>query len=320
MVSPLRKFFWVGLAVLLLSLSACGTRQVEEDGKLRVVATTTIVADVLSQVAGDLVDLSVLLPPGSDPHGFSPTPQDIAAVADADLVFANGAGLEEFLTPLLENAGGGAEVVHASEGIDFLEFDGEHDEDLGEGQAEDQGEDHHHEGIDPHVWFDPNNVVVWVDNFVAALAAADPDNAAIYTANGESYKAELESLHAWIEAQVALIPQANRLLVTDHRVFGYFAARYGFEQVGAVVPGYSTLSEPSAEELATLEDAIRAFQVKAILVGETVNPNLAQRVADDTGTQIVLVYTGSLSAADGPASTYLDFMRYNVDVIVGALK
>jgi ABC-type Zn uptake system ZnuABC Zn-binding protein ZnuA len=317
--------------IFAILLAACGGNAPAADSaagdqqdKLMVVATTTIVGDVLANVAGDNIELTVLLPTDTDPHSFDPSPQDIAAVANADLVFANGAGLEEFMDNLLENAGGDAVVVHASEQVDFLEFgaeEHEHEEDGEEHEHEEEGEDHHHhEGIDPHVWFDPNNVIVWVAAIESNLSQHDPAYAETYAANAQAYIAELEDLDTWIEAQVALIPAENRKLVTDHTVFGYFAARYGFEQVGAVVPGYSTLAQPSAQELAALADAIGEYDVKAVFVGNTVNPSLTEQVAQDTDVQLIFLYSGSLSAANGEAPTYLDLMRYDVNAIVEALK
>ncbi len=150
--------------------------------------------------------------------------------------------------------------------------------------------------------------------------SADPAHAAEYAANADAYINELTALDAWIREQVAQIPEANRRLVTEHATFGYFAARYGFEQVGAIIPSLSTGSSPSAQELAKLEDTIRASGVKAIFVGSTVSPDLSRRVADDTGVQLVPLFTDSLSAAGGGADSYLAFMRYNVTAIVEALK
>lgn len=161
--------------------------------------------------------------------------------------------------------------------------------------------------------------MVWVDNIQRTLSELDAANADTYAANAAAYKVELQSLDSWIREQVAAVPEANRKLVTDHAVFGYFANRYGFQQTGAVIPGYSTLSEPSAQEVASLEDTLRAAGVKAIFVGNTANSALAQRVAGDAGVQVVPVYTGSLGRADGPAATYLDYMRYNVGAFVSAL-
>jgi len=303
---------WLAAVTAIFILTACSpqseTAPAGESGKLQVVATTTLVGDVVAQVGDDLIELHVLLPVGSDPHSFDPTPQDIAKVADADIVFANGAGLEKFLDTLIESAGATERVVSVSDRIDLRTFENAppgHDEPP---------------GTDPHTWVDPNNVMVWVDNIERALADADSAHAADYAANAENYRQQLTELDAWIREQVAQIPPENRKLVTDHTLFGYFADEYGFEQVGALIPGYSTLAEPSAQELAAIEDAIREYGVPAIFVGNTVNPALAERVAEDTGTQLVTVYTGSLSGPDGNAPTYLDYMRYHVSAFVDALK
>ena len=279
--------------------------------KLKVVATTSIVADVVGHVGGDRIELKVLVPVGTDPHSFEPTPRDIAAVSDAHVVFANGAGLEEFLEPLLQNAGEKEQVVHASTGIELRQVEAE------EGAEREQGHQH---GGDPHTWTDPNNVIVWTHNIEHALSTLDPAGAETYATKAQAYRAALEDLDAWIEQQIAQLPETDRKIVTDHATWGYFSERYGFEMVGAVIPGYSTLSEPSARELAELQDGIRNLGVKAVFVGNTVNPGLAQRVADDTGARLVFLYTGSLSEPDGPASSYLEFMQYNVSQMVSALK
>lgn len=286
-----------------------------EDEKLRVVATTSLVADVVKQVGGERLELYTLVPLGADPHAFVPAPQDAAAVANAQVIFINGAGLETFMEPLLESAGTEVPVVSVSYGIPLLEGPA-HDEDVAE-EAEDA---HHHEEGDPHMWFSPRNVKVWVQNIERALSALDPASADFYAANAAAYTRELEALDLWIQEQVAQIPPANRKLVTDHTVFTYFAAAYGFEQVGAIFPGYSTVAAPSAQELAQLEDAIRQFAVPAIFVGLTVNPAVAEQVAQDTGVRVVMIYHGSLSEAGGPADSYLKFMRYNVNAIVEALR
>jgi ABC-type Zn uptake system ZnuABC Zn-binding protein ZnuA len=277
--------------------------------KLKVVATTSIVADVVKNVGGEQIELGTLLPLGVDPHAFEPTPQDIAAVADAHVLFANGAGLEEFLEPLLESAGATEKAVHVSHGVEL--YESEHQEDEGE---------HDHRGADPHTWTDPNNVRVWVHNVEHALGALDPGHAGTYEANAEIYVAALQELDAWVREQVAQVPEANRKIVTDHLLFAYFAGRYGFTQVGAIVPGYTTASEPSARELAELEDAIHDLGVKAVFVGHSANPSLAQRVAEDTGVRLVFLYTGSLTAKGGEADNYIDYVHYNVNAIVNALK
>lgn len=282
-----------------------------EGERLQVVATTNIVADVVQNVGGDLIDLTVLMPVGTDPHTFEPTPQDVAAVADAHVVFASGAGLEIFLEDLLESAGQGVTVVPVSYGIDLLQLEGPHEQEHAEEHA---GES------DPHTWFDPNNVMVWTLNIERTLSTLDQDNADLYEENAEVYIGKLEDLDGWIWEQLAQVPEANRGLVTDHTSFSYFAHQYGFEQTGAVFPGYSTLAAPSAQDIAALEDTIGEFDIQAVFVGLTVNPDLAERVADDTGTQLVFLYTGSLSEPSGPADDYLSYMRYNVSAIVEALR
>ncbi len=272
--------------------------------RLRVVATTSIVADVVRAIAGDRVDVAELVPLGADPHDFQPTPQDAAAISNADVVFINGAGLEQYMTRLLANAGGGIPVVPVSYGTTLLTLQG------GGSAPED----------DPHIWFDPNNVKTWVTNIRSALSALDPGGEATYQAHADAYLAQLDALDAWIREQVAAVPEARRKLVTDHTFMAYFSKEYGFEQVGMVTEGSSTLAEPSAQELASLEDAIRAQHVAAIFVGTTVNPQVAQQIAQDVGIHVVPIYTGSLSDPAGPAGTYLDFMRYDVGQIVAALR
>jgi len=294
------------LSVTVLVLSACTPAAAPAIDCIPVVTTTSILADVVSRVGSDLVSVTSLVPPGANEHEYQPSPRDIAAVTDSALVFEVGLGLEEFMETIILNAGTQIEPVTVSDGITTLEFSGE------------QHDDHH--AADPHVWMDPANVIIWTRNIAAALSAYDPDHQDIYSANSAAYIAELEALDAWIVQQTGKIPQENRQIVTDHMLFGYFAEKYGFTVVGAIIPSYSSVAEPSARELADLEDSIRQFDVKVILVGNTVNPSLASRIAADTGIQLVHFYTGSLSGADGPAATYLDYMRYNVNAIVDTLE
>lgn len=267
---------------------------------LHVVATTTIVGDVVSRVGGGHIAVTVLIPVNVDPHAFEATPKDMVAVAEADIVFINGANLEIHLKPLLDNAIG--PVVTVSDGVPLRILDERH-----------QGD------IDPHVWLDPTLVMIWVEKIREGLSALDPAHAVDYKASADLYKAELNALDTWIEEQVFLLPIEDRKLVTDHVVLGYFAARYGFEQIGVVLPGFSTLAEPSAAELARLEDAIRNEDILAIFIGATINPDLAEQVARDTGTPVITLYIGSLSEPGGPADTYIALMTYNVTAIVEAL-
>ncbi len=305
----IRKLLPILLVVSLL-LAACGSDTVVVSGDgLKVVASTTILGDVVSQVGGDLINLDVLYPPGTDPHTFEPRPQDIAAISNAQVIFISGLGLEESLEPTLDANANGT-VVHVSDGIEAHALGGE---------AGDE-HDHEHGGGDPHTWTDPNNIIIWTENIASTLSEADPANAAAYQSNADSYIGELRELDAWIRAQVETVPNEKRALVTDHASFGYFADEYGFEQVGLVVASLSTNASPSAKELAELTDAVKEHGVPAIFVGTTVNPTLAEQVANDTGAQVVFLFTGSLSEPGGEADSYISFMRYNVSAIVEALK
>jgi manganese/iron transport system substrate-binding protein len=307
------------LMLIVFGTSACAatspsqlTSQSDTDQQVfKVVATTTIVADIVDEVGGDEIELVTLLPVGADPHTFDPTPQDIAAVADAQVVFANGAGLEEFLEPLIESAGAASKVVYVSDGIEYLQLNG---------ASESETQNSLQNSTDPHTWTDPNNIIIWVKNIKNTLSGLDPANEELYNKNAASYITELKDLDTWIREQVSQIPPENRLIVTDHLQYAYFAKAYGFTQLGAIIPGFSTTVEASAQELASLTDVINQDNVKAIFVGKTANPNLAERIAEDTGTQVIFLYTGSLTEAGGEADNYLDYVRFNVDAIVEALE
>lgn len=286
--------------------------------KLKVLATTSIVGDIVNNVGGEAVELTVLLPLGTDPHSFSPAPADLASVADAHVIFANGMGLEEFLDEMIENAGGEAAIVHVSHGIEPRELEaGQGHEHEGE---EHESEHHHHEGADPHTWMTPANATIFVHNIEHALSELDPAHAEAYSTNAETYEAKLAELDTWVKAQINSIPADNRELVADHITFGYYTDRYGLEMIGAVLPSVSTNAEPSAQDLAKLQDAISEYGVKAVFVGTSVNPVLAERMAEDTGTQLVPLYTGSLGEPGSGAETYVDYIRYNTRAIVDALK
>jgi ABC-type Zn uptake system ZnuABC Zn-binding protein ZnuA len=299
----------------LTPVASLGPVPLDSGRRLRVVATTSIVGDVIGQVGGQAIDLQTLMPLGVDPHTYEPTPRDIQAIAQADVVFLNGLGLEEALLPRLANAGGQAALVSLSEGISPRVFRGDATP-VGSADSTslEQG------GLDPHVWQDPRNVIQWTENAAEALSRLDPAGEAGYRQRAEAYRAELEQLDTEIQAMVETIPVDQRKLVTDHDDMGYFADRYGFTIVGAVIPAYSTSAEPSAKDISQLEEAVKKLGVKAVFVGVEANQALSSRVAQDTGVRLVPIYAGSLSPADGPASSYVQLMLYNVSAIVGALK
>jgi len=205
------------------------------------------------------------------------------------------------------------------EGHDKDEEGHEHDEEEEEHEHEEDEHGHDHGEFDPHVWMDPTLVAAWAEEIAEALTEVDPDHGADYAERADALAGELHALDAWVRERVAAIPRDRRILVTDHDVFGYFADRYGFTVLDTIIPGFSTVSEPSARHLASLREAIAEHGVPAIFVGLTVSSHVAQVVADDLGIEVVSVYTGSLSDPDGPAATYQDFMRTDVDRIVDAL-
>jgi len=293
---------------IISGLTSCQQKPSNSNGSgLKVIATNSLIGDVVSQVGGDKVSVDVLLPLGSDPHSFSPTPQDAAKITDAEIVFANGVGLEAFLKPLMGSIGGSSKMVEVSDGISYRAT-------ASESPRDNQPVD------DPHTWMDPNNVIIWVDNIVRALSVQDPNNANYYLENGQEYQVKLRELDTWIRSEVSLIPEQDRKLISDHLVFGYFSDRYGFSQVGAIIPGFSSLAEPSAQDIAQIEDAIKAMGVKAIFVNIGTNANIAQRISEDTGTKLVSLYMHSLSDKSGVAGNYIDFMRYDVTSIINTFK
>jgi zinc/manganese transport system substrate-binding protein len=320
-----------------------------QNAPLKVVATTTIIADVARNVGGELTDVVALIPPDSDVHAFQPAPQDAATIAKADVVLVNGANLEESLLALVESSAQ-VELTVVSNGVPMLAFGGHDEEEHAESEADHEHEaaeiigvlgidaecgveehhdeeehaedeaEHEHGACDPHVWGNPQNVEVWTDNIAEAFAAADPDNTDTYIANATAYKDQLAALDAELEAIFSSIPEANRVIVTNHEFMGYLAARYGLEVVGTVIPSASTLAEASPQDVADLIGTIRETEVKAIFA-EVSDPNaLAQVVSQEAGeVAVVTLYSDSLSASDGPASTYIDLMRYDAQAIAEAL-
>lgn len=298
--------------------------------RLQVVASTSIIADVVAQVGGDRIALTGLIPIGADSHSFEATPRDLIALNNAHVIFINDLHLEEALDPILDSLDGGNPIVPVNIGVETMNFgqgsyaqhpygdEGgeEHDED----EEHSNEEVHAHKGVDPHTWFSVHSVEQWVMNVAHVLSDLDPANANLFEANVQAYLADLEALEEDLDGMIAKLPAEKRILVTDHEVLGYFAAEYGFEVVGTVLPSLSTVATPSAGDLAALQDQIEAEGISAIFVGNSANEGLAQQLANDMGVQVVTIYTESLSKADGPAASYLDFMRHNMATIVNALK
>ena len=341
---------WTFVVAVMVLAGTLALAQDQREGPaadlLPVVATTNIVGDIVARVGGDRLSLYVMLPPGADPHAFRATARDARHTADAAIVFINGAGLEAgFFGDLIASAEPRLVVDltahlnlrrmedmhededehdhdHDEDEHDHDEDEHDHDEDEHDHDEDEHGHDEHahdHGEFDPHVWMDPTLVTAWAEEIAEALAEVDPDHGAGYADRADALVGELHALDAWVRERVAAIPRDRRILVTDHDVFGYFADRYGFTVLDTIIPGFSTVSEPSARHLANLREAIAEHGVPAIFVGLTVSSHVAQVIADDLGIEVVSVYTGSLSEPDGPAATYQDFIRTNVERIVGAL-
>lgn len=278
-------------------------------GKLRVIATTGIIGDVVAQVAGDAIELTTLMGPGQDPHSYEPGARELTAVADAHLIFVNGWNLEEGLIKNLVAIGENALIVPISANIEPLSM-----------PPNPKGVT----GVDPHVWVSIHSVEQWVKNISAVLSVLDSTNAAVYAANADRYLGELAILDAYAQEQLAVIPAGQRVLVTNHRAFSYFARDYDFEMLGTVIPGLSSLSEPSADDLADLIGKMESRSVCAIFTETTVSDQLAQVVAAELtvcdAVKVLPLYTGSLGPPGSGADNYLGMMQFNVDTIAAGLR
>lgn len=306
-----KVFIFIFLASTLWGSAACQPAPFtppQTPSPLKVLAVETFLADLTRQVAGDRLSVEALLPIGLDPHAFEPTPQDVARIADSQVLVINGAGFETWLAKVLQNAGGQRLVIEASAGLTPRQP-----------QPGELPADAHE--TDPHFWLDPTLVIHYVETIRDGLSQADPSGKAVYAANAAVYIDQLRTLDAWIQEQVNTIPPERRILVTNHESFGYFADRYGFRILGTLLPSVSTGASPSAMELANLTDQIRQSGAPAIFLETGANPQLADQISRETGVKVVSgLFTHSITAPDGPAPSYLAMMRYNVTAIVTALR
>jgi ABC-type Zn uptake system ZnuABC Zn-binding protein ZnuA len=305
----LHKCLGVSILFLAVACHPAAKPSLQSDRpSLRVLAAESFLADIAQHVAGERLTISILMPNGADPHTFEPTPRDVGKVAECDVLIINGAGFEAFLEAMLQNAGGQRQIIEASAGLTNR-------------ITQETGTQQTHSELDPHFWLNPNHVVHYVENIRDGLSQTDPAGAATYAQNAADYIAQLQGLDAWIVGQVQQIPVERRLLVTNHESLGYFADRYGFTVVGAVIPNISDNAAPSAQQLAALVDQIRLTGAPAIFLETGTNPRLAEQVARETGIRVITdLYTHSLSKPDGPAPSYIEMMQYDTRTIVDALK
>jgi ABC-type Zn uptake system ZnuABC Zn-binding protein ZnuA len=301
------------LGVLLLPLlAACGEPSVGADAALtaspamrtlKVVTTMSILTDMVEQVGGQRVVAENIIPIGAGPEDYQPTPQDAQKIAGADIVFYNGHGLEEWLSDLFQSAGRASQLQLAvSEGLQALDVGGA---DFKQGN--------------PHFWMSAALGARYVEKIRDGLIQVDPAGKAAYAANANTYTRQLLALNEELKEQAATIPAAQRTMVTNHDAFPYFAQEYGFTIVGNILSNPE--SEPSAGELATLVQAIKAQHVKAIFSESQFSPKLTSTIADEAGVTVVsTLYTDTLGDAGSGVTTYVDMLRYNMQEVVEALK
>ncbi len=305
MRSPLRARFAV--LVALLVVAGCSTSAAPPSGAtgnaaISVVASTTVFADMVRNVGGEFVTVSSLVPPNGDVHTFSPRPSDIRSLAEAHLVVMNGLGLDDWLTRTVTSASSDALVVQLAVDLPGADYIGG---EAASGPA------------NPHLWLDVTYGQAYAKRIAAALAQVDPAHAAAYAAQGDAYVARLADLDTYVTNQIGALPAANRRIVAFHDAFPYFAKRYGLDVVGVAVPAPG--QDPSAGYTATLIEAIRQANVRAIFSEAQFPPKLVTQLAQETGASVVAtLYDDSIG--DPPISSYEAVIKWDTDQFVKALS
>jgi zinc/manganese transport system substrate-binding protein len=305
-------------ATALFALAACSDDPKADDGVARIVVTTSILGDVVENLVGDAAEVEVIMPPGSDPHDFAPSAKQAKALRDADILVVNGLGFEAGLVDTIEAAeADGVRVVTATDAVEVLPL-GE----VGHEEEEDAAaKEEHEDGDDPHFFTDPRRMRDAATHIAAELAEhVDGLDAPAVDERVEQYLADLDALDAEVERILAVVPPERRTLVTNHEVFGYFADRYDFEVLGAIIPGGTTLAEPSAADLADLAHEIAEAGVPAIFAETSAPSRLADALAaEGTDVEVVELFSESLGETDSEGGTYVAMMRTNAARIAAAL-
>lgn len=296
-----RRSFLI-VAVLLVS----GTSAFAQD-RLDIVASFSILGDLVKNVGGDRVNVSTLVQPGGDAHVYTPTPADAKRIAGARLVIVNGLGFEGWLSRLVKASGGKVTVITATTGIKPRKLPGEK-----------HSHSHNHDEADPHAWQSVANVRVYIANIREALIAADSAGAAAYRANADAYFAELDKLDREVKEAVAKLPAARRKVISTHDAFGYFADAYGITFIAP--QGVSTESEASAKDIAAIIRQIKAQKIPAVFLENVTDPRLMRRIASETGAAVGgTLYSDSLTGEKGDAPTYIGMVRHNIKALTSAL-
>jgi ABC-type Zn uptake system ZnuABC Zn-binding protein ZnuA len=280
------------LPLLAAVLAGCGDDSASGDAPLRVVATTGQAADFARQVGGDRVQVTGLLAPNADPHEYEMRPDDVKALADADVLVRSGGDLDDWLDGAIESAGNDAPVLTLADHVEVVDGD-------------------------PHWWQDPHNAIAATAAVRDALAAADPDGARAYRRNAAAYEAELRALDRRVRACLAKVPAAQRTLVTTHDALGYYARRYGIRVVGAVIPSRSTVAQPSAGDVTALVDTIRREGVRAVFAESSVNADVEAAIARDAGAKVGrALWADTLGPENSDGATYVDSIASNTAALV----
>lgn len=271
-----------------------------------VVASFSILGDLVQVVGGDRVKVTTLAGPDADAHEFAPSPQHAKAVLNARLFVVNGLNFEPWAQKLANSAGYKGETVVAANGVQPR-------------QMEETGDSHGQKEADPHAWQNPSNVVLYVKNIAAGLSKADPGGAATYRANAAAYAVELKMFDAWAKEQFATVPLAKRKVITSHDAFGYFAAQY---QITFLAPeGINADTEPSAKHVAELIRQMKREKIKAVFVENMSNPKLVAQLSKDAGVSVGgTLYSDALSGPAEPGSSYLKMMRHNVTQLLAGMR
>lgn len=297
-------------------LTGCGSSaetDTNADGKLRVLTSFYPMYDFTFKIGGDLVNVTNMVPSGTEPHDWEPSTNDLKNLEKVDMFVYNGADMETWADDLLTSKSDSLRVVMASENVELMTTDGEH-----EHAHEHEGADHHHGDFDPHVWLDPENAKTEMETIKDALAEADPANVQTYQANFDKYAAELDALDK--EYSDTLSPLPNKTIVVAHEAFGYLCAAYGLEQVG--IEGLSPDSEPDPGRMAEVIDFVRANNVRTIFFEELVSPKVAQTIASETGAEAKMLnpYEGLSDEQLAAGADYFSVMRDNLAALTEALK
>ncbi len=284
-----------------------------QDEPVPVVASFSILADIVQQVGGDHVVITTLVTPNMDAHSFEPSPDQIVGLTDAALIFEIGIGFEPWLDRMVEASRPDAQRVVVSGGVAIRSAEAGHSHD-----ETDETDDHRLD--DPHIWHNPLNVVIMTEHIRDALSEVDPDHRGDYEANAARFITQLKDLDRWIAAQIDTIPANRRRMVTSHDTFGYYADHYGLEIIGTPLGRSTSASDPSAGDVARLIDRIRESGVPAIFTENVSNPELMEQIAENAGVALAPpLYTDALGEPGTPGDSYLGLMRYNTETIVAAL-